>query len=183
MIFQAINCIQRQLNSFVNTDIGNIGEIVGSANPPDSDADILISLINIEENRMSRDPRNYVSNGADILMKNPAVHLNLTLLFTALRSNSAYGFALQHLQRVIEFFQRKYVFDHVNTPVDLDAGIEKLILEMVSLNMEQLNNLWAILGGRYQPSVVYRMRMVTIDSITDQEGSVIREIESRYFMK
>jgi hypothetical protein len=48
------------------------------------------------------------------------------------------------------------------------VGIEKLILEMNSLNFDQLNQLWSIIGGKYQPSVVYRMRMVTVDSVTDE---------------
>ncbi|MGB8192459.1 MAG: DUF4255 domain-containing protein, partial [Chitinophagaceae bacterium] len=153
MIFQAIDCIQKQLNpAIVNAVAGNISEILtaGGSNPI-NDADVIISVINIEENRMSRDPRNYVHSGTNIFSKNPAVHLNLTLLFTALRSEAAYGPALQNLQRVIQFFQGKYVFDHINTPI-LDPGIEKLILEMVTMNLEQLNHLWAILGSRYQPS-------------------------------
>lgn len=181
MIFQAIDCIQRELNpAVVNAVAGNIGEILtAGGNNPVNDADIIISLVNIEENRISRDPRNYVHNNGGLLQKNPAVHLNLTLLFTALRSEAAYGLALQNIQRVIAFFQRKYVFDHSNTPI-LDAGIEKLILEMVSLNMEELNHLWVMQGGRYQPSVLYAMRMVSIDSITEQPMAAINEIQTNY---
>jgi hypothetical protein len=185
MIFQAINCIETQLKlnpPDIKAVAGNIGEIIAGGNANNIDDDIVISLINIEENRISRDPRNYVKSGTDVLLKNPAVHLNLTLLFTAIRSDAAYGPALQNLQRVIQFFQSKYVFDHSNTPA-LDPGIEKLILEMVSLNMEQLHQLWAMLGGRYQPSVVYAMRMVTIDSISATTGSIVKEIETNYYVK
>lgn len=184
MIFQAIDCIQKQLNpAVVNAVAGNISEILtaGGSNPI-NDADVIISLVNIEENRISRDPRNYVHSGSDVFLKNPAIHLNLTLLFTALRSEAAYGPALQNLQKVIRFFQGKYVFDHNNTPV-LDAGIEKLILEMITLNMEQLNHLWAILGSRYQPSVLYCMRMITIDSITGQQAGIIKEIQTSFELK
>ena len=115
-------------------------------------------------------------------MKNPAVHLHLTLLFTSVRNQAGYGLGLQSVTRVIEFFQNKYVFDHTNTD-SLDEGIEKLIVEMVSLSLEQLNQLWSILGSKYHPSVVYRLRMVTIDSVTDQSGSLIREIEARFHVK
>ena len=184
MIFQAIDCIQRELSpAIVNAVAGNIGEILtaGGANPV-NDVDIVISLVNIEENRISRDPRNYVHNGTNAVLKNPAVHLNLTLLFTALRSETAYGLALQNIQRVVQFFQRKYVFDHSNTPI-LDPGIEKLILEMVSMNLEQLNQLWVMQGGRYQPSVMYNLRMVTIDSITEQQVSTITEIQTNFLVK
>jgi len=184
MIFQAMSCIERALNNdppHINALKGNIGDIV-AANKAGIEADIIISLINIEENRISRDPRNYIKSGTDILLKNPAVYLNLTLLFSAIKTDgNAYEGALQNLQAVILFFQGKSVFDHNNT-ADLDPRIEKLIFEMVSVNTEQLNNFWAILGGRYQPSVIYKMRMITIDSITDQHGSLIKEVEANYHM-
>jgi hypothetical protein len=48
---------------------------------------------------------------------------------------------------------------------------------MISLNLEQLHQLWSMLGGRYHPSVAYRMKMVTIDSITETDGSLIKEIQ------
>jgi Pvc16 N-terminal domain len=185
MIFQAVSCIENELKDFYpELDIlaANISDIVAGENSANNDADIIISLINIEENRISRDPRNYLKSGTGILLKNPAVHLNLTLLFTAIKSRTvnAYGSALQSLQQIIQFFQAKYVFDHTNTG-DLDSGIEKLVLEMVSINPEQLNHLWSILGGKYYPSVVYKMRMVTIDSVPGTPGDIITEIDTKYF--
>jgi hypothetical protein len=92
------------------------------------------------------------------------------------RHEGGYGKALEMVQNTIGFFQKKNVFDHTNTS-SLDPGIEKLILEMVSLNMEQLHQLWSMLGGKYHPSVAYRMRMVTIDSITEVSGNLIKEIQ------
>jgi len=184
MIYQAINCIKNQLRTVIpDTDLGNIGELTSGSGGPSSDPDIMISLINIEENRISRDPRHYVQSGTQVLMKNPAVHLNLTLLFTAVKSASAYESALENLQKTILFFQGKYVFDQLNTPDDLDPGIEKLILEMVSMNTEQLNNIWSILGGKYHPSVVYKVRMITIDSVSPDGAMLIKEIESAYHLK
>lgn len=183
MIYQAINSIKNQLKTAITaTEIGSVSESTNGTGGSSADPDILISLINIEENRISRDPKNYVQAGSQILLKNPAVHLNLTLLFTAIKSATAYEPALESLQKVILFFQGKYVFDQLNTP-DLDPGIEKLILEMVSLNMEQLNHIWSILGGKYHPSVVYRVRMITIDSVSPQGGMVIKEIEANYHEK
>jgi hypothetical protein len=183
MIYQGINIIKTELNSYVTGDgttisaeLGNIGEIIFGGDLNNRPTDIVISLINVEENRMSRDPQNYFRNGTEINYKNPPVNLYLTLLFTSVGS---YENALRNLQCVIEFFQGKYVFDHSNTN-NLDAGIEKLILDMVSLNLEQLHQLWSMLGGRYHPSVAYRMRMITIDSISTNRGYLIKEIEANY---
>ena len=186
MIFPALNIIRTELNNNIptpiTTELANIGELLSGPNPNNVNSDIVISLINVEENRMSRDPRNYLRSGNEIFPKNPAIHLYLTLLFTATKSDSAYTKALESLQRLINFFQNKYVFDHSNTP-GLDPGIDKLILEMVSINIEQLNHLWSIVGGRYQPSVVYKMRMVTIDTVPLVPGDVVREIETKFYME
>lgn len=179
MIFQATDIIRSELiNNGIGAELGNIGEIL-SSNTHSADTNIIISLINIEEDRVSRDPQNYIRNGTEVIYKNPAVHLYLTLLFTSVRDNGGYGLALQSLQNLIGFFQRKYVFDHSNTPT-LDPGIEKLILDMISMNVEQLQLLWSMLGGKYHPSIAYRMRMITIDSLSDQTGTPINEISFSY---
>ena len=183
MIFPAIDIIRFEMAaSGISVELGNIGEIVSSGtNNHGATSDIVISLINIEEIRMTRDPLNYLRKDNGILLKNPAVHLYLTLLFTSVR-DAGYGISLQNIQKVIEFFQRKYVFDRSNTP-NLDENIEKLVLDMVSLNIEQLHQLWSMLGGKYHPSVAYRMNMVTIDSVTDKAGSLIKEIEAHHTLK
>ncbi len=184
MIFPAIDIIRIELNSGgLNSDLGNIGEIVsGTGNNHSSNADIVISLINIEEERIARDPQNFIKRTDGILFKNPAVHLNLTLLFTSVRHVGGYGIALQNIQQVIEFFQKKYVFDQSNT-ANLNDGIEKLVLEMISLNMEQLHQLWSMLGGKYHPSVAYKMRMITVDSVSNIIGPPIKEIEAIHHLK
>lgn len=179
MIFPALDIIRFEMtNAGIAAELGNVGEIL-SDNANGGDENIFMSLINVEENRVSRDPHNYIRNGTDIILKNPAVNLYLTVLFTSVRPVGGYGLALQSLQQVIQFFQRKYVFDHSNTP-NLEPGIEKLILEMVNLNLEQLQQVWSVLGGKYHPSVVYKMRMVTIDSVSDQTGAMIQEIEIQH---
>src|SRR3989337_245377 len=98
MIYQAINLVKNQLRTVIPaTEIGSISESTNGTGSSSTDPDILISLINIEENRISRDPKNYVQSGSKILLKNPAVHLNLTLLFTAIKSATAYEPALENI--------------------------------------------------------------------------------------
>lgn len=183
MIFPAMDVIRQELNAGgVLAELGNISELASPAgNITGSDADIIISLVNIEENRVSRNPQGYLKSGTDLYLKNPAVHLYLTLLFTSAKNEAGYEKAILHVQEVVQFFQTKYVFDHLNTPsLAVYPGIDKLILDMVTLSLEQLNNLWSVLGGKYQPSVLYRMRMVTIDSIPGDKGSVVKEIDTIY---
>lgn len=176
MIFPAMDIIRQELvNDGVNADLGNISETINDINNNGLNANVIISLINIEENRISKDPNNYIRKGTGILMKNPAVHLYLTLLFTSVRRAGGYGLSLQDIQNVIGFFQKKFVFDHSNTPA-LDINIEKLVLDMVSLNLQQLHEIWSVLGGKYYPSVAYRMRMITIDTVPETEGTLIKDV-------
>ena len=181
MIFQAVDIIRQELkNNGINAELGNICEIVNDPNNNGVNGEVIISLINIEENRISRDQNNFIRKDSGIILKNPAIYLNLTLLITSVRPTSGYGLSLQDLQGVVGVFQKKNVFDHSNTPT-LDANIEKLILDIYSLNLQQLHEIWSVLGGRYFPSLVYQMRMVTIDYISETRGPLIEEIRTDYF--
>jgi hypothetical protein len=44
-------------------------------------------------------------------------------------------------------------------------------IEMVNLSTDKLNNLWATLGAKYMPSVLYQLRLLTFDSIDLREYS------------
>lgn len=59
----------------------------------------------------------------------------------------------QTLSFIISFFQNKNVFNHQNSP-ELDEKIEKIIVDLYTLNLEQQNHLWGALGAKYMPSVV-----------------------------
>jgi hypothetical protein len=105
--------------------------------------------------------------------RNPPVLLNLYCLFSV--NHNSYDTALQYLSLIIQFFQYRSVINAKNTPSDngliLDPKIEKLIVEMVTMNAEQVNHLWATLGGKYLPSVLYKIRMVTIED--DSAGTLV----------
>ncbi len=184
MIHAALDILTTELtNSGISAELGNVGEILsGAGNNHGSNADVIVSLINIEEERVGRNPQHYIKRGDGILFKNPAIHLNLTALFTSVRHEAGYGLALQHVQEVIGFFQAKYVFDQLNTPA-IDPGIERLTVEMVSYNIDQLHQLWSMLGGKYHPSVAYKIRMIVVDSVSNITGPLIKEIETNYFLK
>lgn len=139
----------------------------------------ILSLVNVEEDRVSKLPNNYVKVGDRIEYRNPKIFLNLYLLFAV--NHGTYETALQYLSMIIQFFQYKNVINHANSPdsseAKLDPRIDKLIFDLHTLGFEQLNQLWAILGGKYLPSVVYKMRLVTIeDQVPDMQGDPITQI-------
>jgi hypothetical protein len=60
----------------------------------------------------------------------------------------------------------------------MPEGIEKLIFSLYNINFEQINHLWSTLGGKYLPSVLYKMQLVIIDEdAVKAEGGLITEID------
>ena len=96
------------------------------------------------------------------------LNINLYVLFSAYFSAGNYSEALRFLSFVMGYLQQKNVFNRSNT-LQMDSHIVKLVFEMENLSTERMNNLWASLGAKYMPSVLYKMRMLTID------GSIVRE--------
>lgn len=128
-----------------------------------------LTLINVEEERIGRDVVPHKSHpDKSISHRNPDLRLNLYLLVAA--HFGTYKTALEYLSGVIRFFQQKSVFTPQNSP-GMPLPLGKLVVELYPMSFEALNNLWAYLGGKYQPSVVYKVRAVTVqeDAAKDQQ--------------
>jgi hypothetical protein len=119
-----------------------------------------VALINVEEERIVRSqlPEATYVNGRNVVLP-PALKLNLHLLFAAYFKH--YDEALRYLSYVLTYFQSHPVFTPDQYP-GLDARIEKLVPELQSLNYEQLNQVWAFIGGKQLPSAIYKLRMVAL---------------------
>lgn len=87
------------------------------------------------------------------------LHLNLYVMVSA--SFVRYSEALRMLSFVLGFFQARPAFDAQNS-VGFPDHLDKLSCELVSTSTQELNNLWAILGAKYLPSALYKLRMVTL---------------------
>jgi len=116
-----------------------------------------------------------------IVERSPEIWMNVFILFGA--NKSAYIDSLNYISRVIGFFQKHHVFtpsmlnDMVGGAVTVKLpGVEKLIFDLSSLSFEELNQLWGILGGKYIPSVLYKMRMAVIQEAVAATSTPIQEI-------
>jgi len=123
-----------------------------------------VALINIEEERVTRvqQPERVLVNGREIVLP-PELRLNLTLMFVP--NMATYDLSLRALSHVLSFFQACPAFAVDEYPA-LDARIGQLLVELHSIGPETLNQVWACLGAKYMPSVLYRVRLVTLQ---DQE--------------
>jgi hypothetical protein len=129
-----------------------------------------LSLINIEEERVFKEQQSTFRNeSGDIEHYNPNIKLNLYILISAnfaagdaggsTNATGVYKEGLKQLSYVISFFQGKYVFTPDTSP-DLPPELKKLIVELHSYSFEQQYNFWSVVGAKYLPSVLYKVRML-----------------------
>lgn len=93
------------------------------------------------------------------------LQVNLTVLVSA-QYDRAYGEGLRALSSTLGYFHAQPAF-HASVFADLPKGIDRLTLELVDLDLQAMNNIWSVLGGRHRPAVVYKVRMVPIPPESD----------------
>ncbi|MFZ6658092.1 DUF4255 domain-containing protein [Undibacterium sp. TJN19] len=172
MINAAISHLASQLNQhFRNNNhsvedlvvVSNLVELDGSVAPNASNK-LVLMLVNIEKDTLPyRTGNTQRGNDERLLVHSTPLYLNLYLMMAANFGGGNYAEALKTISNAVNFFQKQAVFDQHNSP-GLDTRIEKLILDIENLKIPDLNNLWSLLGGRYLPSVFYKVRMVTTDT-------------------
>lgn len=168
MIDATLAFLQSQLNTYLKLKTGNEG-VVHLTNLTNDTGKVILDevgmmLVNLEEEKMMRNQNTYQTGPDGSYEKvRPEVNLNLTVLFAANfgESEEDYLEGLHDLSLVGTFFQSRNIFTPGTHP-DLDAGIARLVVELQSLTFEQQGQLWSYLGGNYFPSLVYKVRMVTL---------------------
>lgn len=123
-----------------------------------------VSLINIEEEKIFKDQQtNFRNANGEFEQYNPEIKLNLYMLvcanFVSENGDDKYEQGLKQLSRVVSYFQGKNVFTPDNTP-SMDPLLKQLIVELYSYSFEQQYNFWTILGAKYLPSVLYKVRLL-----------------------
>jgi hypothetical protein len=206
MISHALTIVMNELNKHLDDNYGSV-DSVGLGNISDVFATgtggtsltrekFYLSLVNIKEEKTLKNVPTYVRN--DVTLKasyeNPPVFLNFVILMTA--THSDYVNALSVLSRVIRFFQYRNVFtqDNVapasintsNVPINALDQLEtfKLIFDLYSPTMEEVNHLWGTLGGKQYPFVLYLLRMLDLKFRAIQsESGLITQVVSDFHHK
>lgn len=168
--------LKDELNTYLLTQTGsNSVEIIPSQLVDEmgkyafAEERIAVTLINIEEERIFKSQRleHAYSNGQHIVL-DPELKLNLYIMFAA--NFKRYDEALKFISHVLTFFQANCSFAVDQYPT-LDPRILKLNVELESLSYESLNQVWTYIGGKYLPSVIYKVRMVALQ---DQAQAAIQ---------
>lgn len=170
MIYAAVSHIANQLNQFLKRTFDLSEDVVVMSNLTEQDGTLapnisnklVVFLVNVE-----KDTSSVRQGGSGGFLQSsasyPPVSLNLYVMIAGNFNCSNYSEALKFLSNAVGFFQRQPVFDHQTTP-DMDRRISKLALDIENLNIQDLSSLWGTLSGKYQPSILYKVRMVSFDS-------------------
>ena len=181
MIAEVVKFLRDRLNKALPRDSseGAAEDLFVYANTDKDDAvsfkadAVSMLLVRIEEESILRQPDLYSRVAADgsHLRVEPEIRMNLCVLFVA-RFPEDYGQALHQLSRVIQYFQNHRVFNHDNSP-DLQDSISQLILELITPSFAEQNEIWGALRSAYQPSVLYKVKMIVFQ---DEEAQPVSEV-------
>jgi hypothetical protein len=177
MLHTSLSFLTNELNEFLKLRTGTSDERVfltsvatESSGLKIPDKSLGLSLMNIEEERVFKDQKtSYVNKHGIAEHLNPEIKLNLYILISAnFQDNDSsntddYVEGLKQLSYAISFFQSKNVFTLDNSPgmVEYDTNMIKLVVELYSYSFEQLYNFWTVVGAKYLPSVLYKVRLIT----------------------
>lgn len=189
MIYPALRLLVSQLSTYIESVLNEYNAVtLGNVAIQDGDVSgkLVVTLINIEEEKTLKNTGPYHKiRGDSVLYHNPPIHLNLFILLTATHSN--YSTALQWISHAMTFFQSKNTFTAQNA---LDYRVYngnsfmlyddfKLILDIYSPSMQEVMNIWTSLGGKHLPSVMYKVRLVTVfRDVILNEGKIITQTQN-----
>ena len=171
MIHVLINTLAEKMNEFLSNYyeraeiIVEAGSIDATPNEDQSDK-IILSIVNIErETAMGISSPYRKAQGNTFQRTSPPWHLNIYIMVAAIFTPKRYLESIQILSDTISFLQQN---PSLNIP-----GQDIVTLEPITTSMQELSNIWSILGGHYYPSVLCKARMISFD------GKEIKDIKQR----
>ncbi|HTR00749.1 MAG TPA: DUF4255 domain-containing protein [Candidatus Acidoferrum sp.] len=169
MINDALVFIRNNLDSHLKNQYGLDETVVvlnhlleqdGSV-PQKNQNKMVVTLINLDAENCKQFYGGESRQGNVVARINPAARFNLMVLFTAVFDD--YVESLKFLNSTILYFQANCFLNSQTCP-DIPRGIEKLQFEVENINFLQTQNLWNSMGVKYLPSVIYRVRHVTLQA-------------------
>jgi len=159
MIYEVLQTLTDNLNIYFRTklkiqeDKAELSAVVNQDGTIalQSENKVLVTLLNIE-----REP--FSASGQ--IIGRQKLSLNILVIFSCHFSNSNYSEAIRFLDLIITYFEENYTLEAQN----IYDGNNKIKVEIETYNIDKVHNVWATIGAKYLPSVVYKLRMVVVDS-------------------
>ena len=171
MIHNLLPVVCGELNDYFKSRYGLREDRVVLSNLNDQDGSVAVetanvvvcTLVNVEEETTLKATAGTTSSGGGFVKSSPNIYVNLTVIFSSYFTGKNYVEALKFLSGVVYFFQGKPIFTTDNTP-GLSENIDKAVFDLTSLTFHDLSAIFQMMGSKYLPSVVYRIRMLTFSS-------------------
>lgn len=142
-----------------------VSQVVGTDGlvPPRAMDKVAMTLVNLQRDPVFRvtEPITRATDGV-IVRGNPPLEVNFEVLLSANFADERYSDALTMISAVVQHFHDNASFTAASAP-DLPSGTQRVTVEWVDQDLSDTHNLWTSLGGRYAPSVVYKVRTLTLD--------------------
>ncbi len=176
MINTALTYTSNSLNQFLKNKYGLNDDVVvtnkmvdsSGAIPLENQNKVVLSIVHLDQETVKpfyvRNKQTTEGNYA-----NTASSQRYNIFLLVAPNFDDYNEALKFLTSSLQFFQINGAIDS-KSYADVPEGINRLEFEFETGDgYMQMHNLWSALGAKYQPSVIYKMRLITID--TDQVSS------------
>lgn len=123
---------------------------------------MVVSLLSVERETAGGISANVQrSTDGSYVRLHPPLQLNLNVMLAAVFDERRYAESLSVLSDTLRFIQSAPKFEVDGTGYTI---------EIVNISTQDMNNVWTLLGGQYYPSVVCKIRRLTIDAETISTG-------------
>ncbi|HAN77000.1 MAG TPA: hypothetical protein DCQ31_04105 [Bacteroidales bacterium] len=153
MIYEVLSEIKDRLNQHFRLRFGLpedklfLSGLVDAGGAAAIDNDLVVMMpINIQEEKHVYNRRN--------TNEPPFISLNVLVLITTTFSGKNAAEGLKFLTETVSFFMQ-------NNAMDIEGN--RIAIEYYNLDLQLQNNLWASLGAKYAPSVIYRISLIRIE--------------------
>jgi hypothetical protein len=173
MIDRALRLLADRLNGHlkglynVPDDLVAVSPLTDAEGKPADQARNRLALFvtNVSHDAMPRAGQRPGVSLAGSMRKQLPIHLDIYVMLAASFEPETYAEGLKLLSSAMRYFQGHPLMTPQTHP-EMPTGLAQLTLEISNLSNDALGQLWGNLGGRYVPSVQYKLRSVMIDSDT-----------------
>ncbi|MGG8496983.1 DUF4255 domain-containing protein [Tenacibaculum sp. TC6] len=171
MISKALQFTNTSLNQFLKNKFGLSDDVVvtnriidqNGTVPVENQNKVIISIVHVGQETVKSfyNRNNRMANGN---YENKPVGERYNIYILIAPNFEEYNETLKFLNASIQFFQINGALD-ANTSSTIPKGITRLEFEFEKGDgYLQMHNLWSALGAKYQPSVIYKMKLISIAS-------------------
>lgn len=171
MIEKALQYTRDTFNQYLKNKFGLnentvlINRIVdqSGATPLENANKVIISLIHLEQetNQQFYNKSQKTTKG-NYVVAPPSQRYNLYILIVP--NYDDYKEGLKFLDASIQFFQANALLDGEKSS-EIPDGILRLEFQLEKgEGYMQMQNLWTALGAKFQPSIIYKMKLITVDA-------------------